>query len=129
MPYPSFSINDNEYHFSHCKEIADILSLSQHTLDEFYRDEEDILMYDDLRTKLFGMSFGKLFHASCIGGFGFLDIYIEHGSLLHQHCDNNNDHRNSYTYGASYETVNNKTTIYVKTDWQKILNILVWLER
>ena len=62
-------------------------------------------MYDELRIKLFGISFGKSFHVSCIGRFEFLDIFVENGSLLHQHCDYNNDHRNGYTYGASYSYV------------------------
>ena len=102
MPYPSFWFMDNEYHFSHKKKIADILSLSQHILDDFYADEQDISMLDELRTKKICMSFGKSFHASCIGKFEFLDIFVEHGSLLHRHCDYNNDHRSAYTYGASY---------------------------
>ena len=83
MPYPSFSINNNEYHFSHCKEIADILSLSQHILDGFYGHEEYTPMHNELRSKLFGYSFGKSFHASCIGRFEFLDIFVEHWSSLH----------------------------------------------
>lgn len=100
MPFPSFEINSDECDFLH--QIADILSLSQHILDEFYSDEKDVPMNNNLRTKLFGHSFGKSFHTSCIGRFEFLDIFVEHGSLLHRHCDYNNDHRSGYTYGASY---------------------------
>ena len=105
MPFPQFSIKDYEQHFEYKKNISDILSLSQHLLDEFYATEEDVPMNNTLRSELFGKSFGKSFHSSCIGRFEFIDIFVEHGSLLHRHCDYNNDHRNGYTYGASYSYI------------------------
>ena len=76
--------------------------MSQHLLDGFYGTEEDVPMNNTLRFELFSKNFGKSFHSSCIEKFEYLDIFVECRSLLHRHCDYNNDQRSGYIYGALY---------------------------